>query len=172
MLVTLFNGGLTVVDLPEMNIVKGWGRPTSPNGCGFAASPQEMAPSQRGISRASWLYVLNMKANRSSSPAITCRSFARTPTYQHQCRNAHAVDRAPGEQQCHAASPRRHPAGRPWAQRHRFCRKDADLIVLSPDSRRAYVTLRGPKPAPTIPQRFISNTPGSGCHLTSPSAPC
>jgi hypothetical protein len=34
--------------------------------------------------------------------------------------------------------------------------------VLSPDSRRAYVTLRGPKPAPTIPHATVGETPGVG----------
>jgi hypothetical protein len=33
---------------------------------------------------------------------------------------------------------------------------------LSPDSRRAYVTLRGPKPAPTIPHATVGETPGIG----------
>ena len=32
--------------------------------------------------------------------------------------------------------------------------------MLSPDSRRAYVTLRGPKPAPTIPHATVGETPG------------
>jgi len=37
-----------------------------------------------------------------------------------------------------------------------------DLIVLSPDSRRAYVTLRGPKPAPTMPYATVGETPEEG----------
>ena len=34
--------------------------------------------------------------------------------------------------------------------------------MLSPDSRRAYVTLRGPKPAPTMPHATVGETPGLG----------
>lgn len=34
--------------------------------------------------------------------------------------------------------------------------------MLSPDARRAYVTLRGPKPAPTIPHATVGDTPGIG----------
>lgn len=35
-----------------------------------------------------------------------------------------------------------------------------DLIMISPDNRRAYVTLRGPKPAPTLPHATVGETPG------------
>jgi hypothetical protein len=34
------------------------------------------------------------------------------------------------------------------------------LIVISPDQRRAYVSLRGPTPAPTIPHATVGETPG------------
>jgi hypothetical protein len=43
-----------------------------------------------------------------------------------------------------------------------FVGKTPDLIALSPDSRRAYVALRGPKPAPTIPHSTVGETPGVG----------
>ena len=43
-----------------------------------------------------------------------------------------------------------------------FVGKTPDLIMLSPDSHRAYVTLRGPKPAPTIPHATVGETPGIG----------
>ncbi|MGH7767110.1 MAG: hypothetical protein ACREQP_06620, partial [Candidatus Binatia bacterium] len=33
-------------------------------------------------------------------------------------------------------------------------------IMFSPDHTRAYVTLRGPKPAPTIPHATVGETPG------------
>src|SRR6266705_1839104 len=40
MLVTLFNGGLAVVDLHAWNVMKGWGKQDiAENGCGFAGSP-------------------------------------------------------------------------------------------------------------------------------------
>lgn len=35
-----------------------------------------------------------------------------------------------------------------------------DLIAISPDGRNAYVTLRGPTPAPTIPFALVGETPG------------
>jgi hypothetical protein len=41
-----------------------------------------------------------------------------------------------------------------------FVGKTPDLIAFSPDVRRAYVTLRGPRPAPTIPHATVGETPG------------
>ena len=38
--------------------------------------------------------------------------------------------------------------------------KTPDLLMFSPDGRRAYVSLRGPKPAPTIPHATVGETPG------------
>jgi hypothetical protein len=37
-----------------------------------------------------------------------------------------------------------------------------DLIMFAPDHSLAYVTLRGPKPAPTIPHATVGETPGIG----------
>jgi len=38
--------------------------------------------------------------------------------------------------------------------------KTPDLIALSPDGSRAFISLRGPKPAPTIPHATVGETPG------------
>src|SRR3970040_1280258 len=41
-----------------------------------------------------------------------------------------------------------------------FVGKAPDLIAFSPDGHRAFVTLRGPRPAPTIPHATVGETPG------------
>ncbi|MFN2400234.1 MAG: hypothetical protein ABR543_16590, partial [Gemmatimonadaceae bacterium] len=41
-----------------------------------------------------------------------------------------------------------------------FVGKTPDLVAFSPDFSRAYITLRGPKPAPTIPHATVGETPG------------
>ena len=58
-----------------------------------------------------------------------------------------------------------HPLGTIRRAEHRyatiaFVGRTPDLIALSPDASRAYLTLRGPKPAPTMPHATVGETPG------------
>ncbi|HEU5261530.1 MAG TPA: hypothetical protein VFU41_08935 [Gemmatimonadales bacterium] len=58
-----------------------------------------------------------------------------------------------------------HPLGTIRSADHRyatiaFVGRTPDLIALSPDASRAYLTLRGPKPAPTMPHATAGETPG------------
>ena len=64
MLVTLFNGGIALVDLQEWNVVKGWGKPDiANNGCGFATSPTgDELYVTAGNQQGSWLYVFDVKS--------------------------------------------------------------------------------------------------------------
>ncbi|TVQ02915.1 MAG: hypothetical protein EA359_10810, partial [Balneolaceae bacterium] len=59
MMVTLFNGGMAVVDLNEWRVSKAWGRDEiAEHGCGFAESPldNEIYVTAGGM-HSSWLYV-------------------------------------------------------------------------------------------------------------------
>jgi hypothetical protein len=41
-----------------------------------------------------------------------------------------------------------------------FVGNTPDLVAFSPDASRAFITLRGPNPAPTIPHATVGETPG------------
>ncbi|HXF96652.1 MAG TPA: hypothetical protein VNI61_11195 [Gemmatimonadales bacterium] len=164
MLVTLFNGGLAVVDLDQWEVSRAWGRAeVAQYGCGFAESPdrRELYVTAGDMHR-SWLYVFDVSGRE---PALV-RSHDLSASGQ----DAHgvAVDPRRGELWVvHrvSSSATVHPLATIRDTAHRwhtigFVGKTPDLIVLSPDGNRAYVTLRGPKPAPTIPHATVGETPG------------
>lgn len=163
MLVTLFNGGLAVVDLQAWDVVKGWGKQDiAENGCGFAASPAgDTLYVTAGNQQASWLYVFDVK----SAPQLVA-----SHNLSQWGQDAHGAIVDPASDTLwivHRVSSTMtvHPLKTIRQADHRpdvigFVGKTPDLIALSPDGRRAYVTLRGPKPAPTIPHATVGETPG------------
>lgn len=164
MLVTLFNGGLAVVDLESWKVVKAWGRAEiAQYGCGFAPSPdgREIYVTA-GDMRSSWLYVFDVSR---AEPQLV-----RTHNLSTVGRDAHGVAIDPVRRElwiAHRVSSTItiHPLATIRAPDHTWSTiaaagKTPDLIALSPDASRAYVTLRGPKPAPTIPHATVGDTPG------------
>lgn len=165
MLATLFNGGLAVVDLRTWSVTKSWGKDAiAEHGCGFASSPagDELYVTAGGL-RSSWLYVFDVK---SEPQLVASHDLSRWGQDAHGV----AVDTAGSRLWVlHRVSSNItvHPLGtiRQSDQRPEVIGsigKTPDLILLSPDNRRAYVTLRGPKPAPTMPHAAVGETPGIG----------
>lgn len=164
MLTTLFNGGLAVVDLQTWSVSKSWGKNAiAEHGCGFAASPsgEEMYVTA-GSARSSWLYVFNVK---SEPQLVASHDLSKWGQDAHGAvvdasNTLWVVHRVSSNVTLHPLSTIRQPVQQPAVID--FVGKTPDLIVLSPDKRRAYVTLRGPKPAPTIPHATVGETPGVG----------
>ena len=164
MLVTLFNGGLAVVDLESWRVTRAWGRAdVAQHGCGFAASPDgnELYVTA-GDMQSSWLYVMDVSSREPS--LVATHNLSATGQDAHgvfidaQRRELWVVHRVSSNVTIHPlASLRR--ADHQFAVIP-FVGKTPDLIAFSPDGARAYITLRGPKPAPTIPHATVGETPG------------
>jgi YVTN family beta-propeller protein len=164
MLVTLFDGGLATIDLDEWQVINAWDRNTiARHGCGFATSPDgnELYVTA-GDMHSSWLYVFDIAA-------ATPRLLA-THNLSGAGQDAHGVDvdrrrgnlwvvhRVSSNVTVHPLSSIRSSDHRYWTIP--FVGKTPDLVMFSPDFSRAYITLRGPKPAPTIPHATVGETPG------------
>lgn len=165
MLVTLFNGGLAVVDLQAWNVVKGWGKQAiAENGCGFAtsASGEELYVTA-GNQQSSWLYVFDVKGE---PQLVASHNLSKIGQDAHGTvvdpvnKTLWIVHRVSSNATVHPLNTIRQADHQPSVID--FVGKTPDLIALSPDGRRAYVTLRGPKPAPTIPHATVGETPGVG----------
>lgn len=172
MMATLFNGGIAVVDLQEWKVVKGWSKDEiAQYGCGFASVPGERVsvtgPSGNdlyvtaGDDKSSWLYVFDIAGE---PQLVASHDLTKAG------RDAHGVALDGKRKELwivHRVSSNVtiHPLATIRRKDHAFrtidfVGKTPDLVVLSPDHRRAYVTLRGPKPAPTIPHATVGETPG------------
>jgi YVTN family beta-propeller protein len=172
MMATLFNGGMAVIDLQAWKVVKGWNKnEIAQYGCGFASVPGERVsisgPSGNdlyvtaGDEKSSWLYVFDI----AKEPRLVA-----THNLSKAGQDAHgvALDRTRKALWIvHRVSSNVtiHPLATIRQADHQFdtidfVGKTPDLVMLSPDDRRAYITLRGPKPAPTIPHATIGETPG------------
>jgi len=165
MLVTLFNGGLAVVDLQAWQVMKGWGKKDiAENGCGFAASPSgDELYVTAGNQQSSWLYVFDVKGE---PQLVASHNLSQLGQDSHGTvvdpvsNTLWIVHRVSSNATVHPLNTIRRADHQPGVID--FVGKTPDLIMLSPDSRRAYVTLRGPKPAPTIPHATVGETPGLG----------
>lgn len=162
MLVTLFNGGVGVVDLASWTVVNAWGADqVHQHATVLAASPDanEMYVTA-GDENGSWLYVFEVAAEPALVASHDLSAWGR---------DAHgvAVDRVRNELWLtHRASGNLtiHPLAS-IRDAHTPTVVDMggetpDLIEIAPDGERAYVTLRGPNPAPTIPFPLTGNQPG------------
>lgn len=165
MLATLFNGGMAVIDLPTWTVTKAWGKDAiAEHGCGFAVSPsgEEIYVTAGGL-RASWLYVFDV---RGEPQLVASHDLSRWGQDAHglaidtRGQALWVLHRVSSNVTVHPLAAIRSADQRPAVID--FVGKTPDLIVLSPDSARAYVTLRGPKPAPTMPHATVGETPGIG----------
>ncbi len=163
LLVTLFDGGLAVVDLEDWEVVQAWGNDEiAQHGCGFAPSPDgaEMYVTAGGMD-ASYLYVFDV----AGEPELVA-----SHDLSQVGQDAHGVYVDPVREELwvlHRVSDNAtiHPLNAIRDPDHSyevmdFVGRAPDLIAFSPDASRAYVTLRGPNPAPTIPHATVGETPG------------
>jgi YVTN family beta-propeller protein len=163
MLVTLFDGGLALVDLQAWNLVKGWGKDEiAKHGCGFAASPSgDELYVTAGDQHASWLYVFDVAGE---PKLVASHNLSQVGQDAHGAaidplnKTLWVIHRVSSNATMHPLANIRQ-AGHQF-QSIDFVGKTPDLIAFAPDHRRAYVTLRGPKPAPTIPHATVGETPG------------
>lgn len=164
MMMTLFNGGMALIDLDEFRVTRAWGRnDIAEHGCGFAESPNgdEIYVTAGGM-HSSWLYVFEFTAN---GPELMA-SHNLSDTGQ----DAHGawVDSERNELWVvHRVSDNVtiHPLNMIRDEGHdfevmEFVGRTPDLITMSPDNSRAFLTLRGPNPAPTIPHDIVGERPG------------
>lgn len=164
MLVTLFNGGLAVVDVEAWAVTRAWGRAdVAQHGCGFAAAPDgnELYVTA-GDLQSSWLYVVDVSGPEPSLVATHNLSAVGRDAHglfvDARRRELWVVHRVSSNVTIHPLAALRQ-AGHQYAVIP-FVGKTPDLIAVSPDGARAYVTLRGPKPAPTMPHATVGETPG------------
>ena len=164
MLMTLFNGGLAVVDLQEWEVSKAWGKDEiAEHGCGFAESPNENEVYvTAGDLQSSWLYVFEYTED--GPELVVSHNLSETG------QDAHGawVDTQRNELWVvHRVSDNAtiHPLNTIREEGHDFEIMDfvgqtPDLITMSSDNGRAFVTLRGPNPAPTIPHDIVGDRAG------------
>lgn len=163
MLATLFNGGLAVIDLQAWAVVKGWGKnEIAENGCGFAASRSgEELYVTAGNEKSSWLYVFEVVGE---PKLVATHNLSKLGQDSHGIAVDGAgnalwvVHRVSSNITIHPLATIRKADQQPGVID--FVGKTPDLIMFAPDHRLAYVTLRGPKPAPTIPHATVGETPG------------
>ncbi len=164
LLVTLFNGGLAVVDLDGWSVSRAWGSDEiAEHGCGFASSldGEEIYVTAGGMHE-SWMYVFDVGG---AEPQLVA-----THDLSGAGQDAHGVYVDPVRDELwvvHRASDNItiHPLASIQTEGHDFETIDfvgsaPDLVAFSPDASRAYLTLRGPNPAPTIPHATVGETPG------------
>lgn len=162
MLVTLFHGGAAVVDLQAWRVVDAWGAERMPAHSTVAtASPdrRELYVTS-GSATTSWLYVFDV----SGPPRLVAsHDLARWGQDAHGAavhpngRELWVVHRASGTITVHPMD-RLRTTHEPGVVS--LGGEIPDLIEFGPDGRYAFVTLRGPKPAPTIPFPLAGKTPG------------
>ena len=162
MLVTLFHGGVAVVDLASWRVVQAWGSEhVARHGTITVSSPDgREVYVTAGSATASWLYVFDVSAEPALLASHDLSAWGK---------DAHGAAIRPGTRELwvvHRASGTVtvHPL-----DKIRYAHTPAvvaiggeipDLIEFAPDGSRAYLTLRGPKPAPTIPFPLAGKTPG------------
>lgn len=163
MLATLFNGGLAVIDLEAWRVVKGWGRnEIAENGCGFASSDSgEELYVTAGNEKSSWLYVFDVARDPQLIATHDLSKFGKDShglAVDSRRKALWVVHRVSSNVTVHPLETIRKPGQQPIVID--FVGKTPDLIMFAPDFSLAYVTLRGPKPAPTIPHATVGETPG------------
>lgn len=163
LLVTFFSGGAASVDLDAWRVGRAWGKERiAPNGCGAVASPDgsELYVTS-GSMETSHLYVFDVSAE---PELVAARDLSGVG------RDAHGAALDPGRNELwivyrvtsnasiHPLATIRDPEAE--VEVVDFVGRTPDLVEIAPDGRRAYVTLRGPNPAPTIPHPTVGERPG------------
>jgi DNA-binding beta-propeller fold protein YncE len=162
LLLTLFHGGIAVVDLAAWRVVRAWGA----DAIRRHATATTHSPDGRelyvtaGADQASWLYVFDVSGDPRLVASHDLAAWGRDAhglAIRPGARELWVVHRASGTVTVHPLDSlrvRHTPAVVALGQ------EIPDLIEFSPDGGRAYVTLRGPNPAPTIPFPLAGKTPG------------
>lgn len=164
MMTTLFNGGMALVDLDDWQVSRAWGRDQiAEHGCGFAESPgnNEIYVTAGGM-HSSWLYVFEF--TDIGPELVASHNLSKTG------HDAHGVWVDTEREELwvvHRVSDNItiHPLNTIRGESHEyevmeFAGRTPDLITMPPDNSRAFVTLRGPNPAPTIPHDIVGERPG------------
>lgn len=163
MLVTLFDGGVASVDLEAWRVSRSWGNDRVRRHATLALpSPDGSELYVTGGSDAeSWLYVFDV----SEEPRLVASHDlsewgldAHGAAVDRERRELWIVHRASGTLTVHPLETL-HTDPAPVSVLE-VAGETPDLIEISPDGRRAYVSLRGPEPAPTIPFPLKGETPG------------
>ncbi len=162
MLVTLFHGGVAVVDLASWRVVRAWGADSVARHGTItvtSADGREVYVTA-GSATTSWLYVFDVSGEPALRAAHDLSAWGK---------DAHGAAIRPGTRELwvvHRASGTVtiHPLDRIRAAHTpavvTIGTEIPDLIEFAPDGSRAYLTLRGPNPAPTIPFPLAGKTPG------------
>ncbi len=163
MLVTLFHGGVAVVDLDEWGVTRAWGTDHI-RGHGTVAVP---SPDRgeiyvtAGAEDVSSLHVFDASGEPelvASHDLSEWGSDAHGAAIHVALGELWLTHRASGTLTVHPL-PAIRDSGEPAAVLD-LQGETPDLIEIGSDGRRAYVTLRGPDPAPTIPFPLQGTTPG------------
>lgn len=162
-LVTLFDGGVAALDLEEWRVVDAWGNDRVHRHATLAvASPDRREVYVTGGSaEEAWLYVFDTSGRPELVAAHDLSAWGRDAhgaAVDPGRRELWVTHRASGTVTVHGLSDLRSD-GTPVAVLD-LEGETPDLIEISPDGLRAYVTLRGPNPAPTIPFPLAGRTPG------------
>jgi len=162
MLVTLFHGGVAVVDLASWRVVQAWGSDqVARHGTIAVHSPDgREVYVTAGSATASWLYVFDVSAEPALLASHDLSAWgkdAHGAAVRPGTRELWVVHRASGTVTVHPLDRIRDPHTPAVVA---IGGEIPDLIEFAPDGGRAYLTLRGPNPAPTIPFPLAGKTPG------------
>ena len=162
MLVTLFHGGAAVVDLDQWEVIDAWGNDQMPAHATVVVPSPDGAELYvtAGSATTSWLYVFDVSGDPelvASHDLAEWGKDAHGAAVHPNGTDLWVVHRASGTITVHPRAELR--------QTHTptvisVGEEIPDLIEFSPDGQRAFVTLRGPNPAPTIPFPLAGKTPG------------
>lgn len=162
MLVTLFHGGVAVVDLDAWRVSRAWGADeVHHHGTVATASPDRQTLFvTAGSATTSWLYVFDVSAEPrlvATHDLAAWGKDAHGAAVRPGTRELWVVHRASGTITIHPLDQIR-AAHTPAVVR--VGAEIPDLVEFAPDGSRAFLTLRGPNPAPTIPFPLAGKTPG------------
>ncbi len=162
LLLTLFHGGVAVVDLAAWRVVRTWGSDAIRR---HATATQHSLDGRElyvtaGADQTSWLYVFDVSGEPRLVASHDLAAWGRDAhglAIRPGTRELWVVHRASGTATVHSLDSLRvrHTPGVVS-----LGQEIPDLIEFSPDGTRGYVTLRGPNPAPTIPFPLAGKTPG------------
>lgn len=162
MLVTLFDGGVAAVDLEAWEVTRGWGpEEVIRHATVVVPSPdREELYVTAGGETESWLYVFDVTGEPELVASHDLADWGRDA--HGAAVNRHGEElwvthRASGTLTIHPLGSLQEPHE---PESLELAGETPDLVEISPDGQRAFVTLRGPDPAPTIPFPLTGQTPG------------